>query len=80
MQSQPDKTQNRIYLEFAVFCIENIASRLGVGAETAYDLLAEKSDILQAYIIPNFEMLHTQGRDYIVDDILDVMKEKGIRP
>ncbi|MBQ8706544.1 MAG: DUF3791 domain-containing protein [Succinivibrionaceae bacterium] len=80
MLSQTDKTQDRMHLEFAVFCIENIAIRLGVGADTAYDLLAVKSDILQAYIVPNFEALHTQGREYIVDDILDVMKEKGIWP
>ena len=65
-------------LEFAVFCIENTAYRLGIGAETVYSMLTEKSSILNDYIVPNYEILHTQGKEYIVDDILDVMKEKGV--
>ena len=39
-------------LEFAIFCIENIAAKLGVSAEKVYDALTEKSDILNDYIIP----------------------------
>ena len=65
-------------LEFAVFCIENTASRLGIGAETVYSMLAEKSSILNEYIVSNYEILHTQGKEYIVDDILEVMREKGV--
>lgn len=56
-------------LEFAIFCIENIAAKLGVSAEKVYDALTEKSDILNDYIIPEYEILHTQGKEYIVDEI-----------
>lgn len=65
-------------LEFAIFCIENIAAKLGVSAEKVYDALTEKSDILNDYIIPKYEILHTQGKEYIVDDIIEVMKERGV--
>ena len=65
-------------LEFAIFCIENIAAKLGVSAEKVYDALTEKSDILNYYIIPEYEILHTQGKEYIVDDIIEVMKERGV--
>lgn len=65
-------------LEFAIFCIENIAAKLGVRAEKVYDALTEKSDILNDYIIPEYEILHTQGKEYIVDDIIEVMKERGV--
>lgn len=65
-------------LEFAIFCIENVASYLGVGAERVYEAFTVKSDILNGYIIPCFDILHTQGKDYIVDDILTVMKERGV--
>ena len=65
-------------LEFAIFCIENIAAKLGVSAEKVYDGLTEKSDILNDYIIPEYEILHTQGKEYIVDDIIEVMKERGV--
>ena len=65
-------------LEFAIFCIENIAAKLGVSAEKVYDALTEKSDILNDYIIPEYEILHTQGKEYFVDDIIEVMKERGV--
>ena len=65
-------------LEVAIFCIENIAAKLGVSAEKVYDALTEKSDILNDYIIPEYEILHTQGKEYIVDDIIEVMKERGV--
>ena len=71
--------KNADELEFAVFCIENIAKRLGKNAEDVYRLLTEKSDILNSYIVPEYEILHTQGKDYIVDDIISLMKERGIR-
>lgn len=65
-------------LEFAVFCIENVAARLNVGAEKVYLALTEKSNILNDYIVPEYEVLHTQSREYIVHDILDVMKERRV--
>lgn len=65
-------------LEFVVFCIENIARRLNRNGAEVYSLLAEKSDILTTYILANWEVLHTQDKDYIVDDILEVMREKGV--
>ena len=66
-------------LEFAVFCIENIAIRLGKNAEEIYQALTEKSDILNSYIIPEYEILHTQSKDYIVDDIISLMEERGVQ-
>jgi len=65
-------------LEFTVFCIENIAERLEIGGEEVYKLLAEKSDILDNYIIPCYDTLHTQGKEYIVDDIVEYMRESGL--
>ena len=66
-------------LEFVIFCIENIALKLKVNAEDVYIALAEKSSILNDYIIPEYEILHTQGKEYIVDDIIEVMEERGVK-
>lgn len=74
----PYVIKNSNELEFAVFCIENVAAKLGVGAERVYQAFTEKSNILNGYIVPEYEVLHTQGREYIVDDLLDVMKERGV--
>lgn len=70
--------QNSNELEFVIFCIESIASVTGKNAENVYNALTVKSDILNTYIIPNYDILHTQGKDYIVDDILTIMKEEGV--
>ena len=65
-------------IEFAVFCIENVAIRLHMDASVVYEALTEQSHILTSYIIPNYEVLHTQGKEYIVDDVIDVMREAGV--
>lgn len=65
-------------LEFAVFCIESIARRLGVDGTRVYDALARRSDVLYGYIVPCYDALHTQDREYIVDDILGVLARKGV--
>ena len=72
------KIKNSNELEFVVFCIENVATKLGVEAERIYQTFTEQSDILHGYIVPEYEVLHTQSREYIVDDLIDVMKEKGV--
>lgn len=66
-------------LEFVIFCIENIALKLKVSAEEVYIALTEKSSILNDYIVPEYEMLHTQSKEYIVDDIIEVMEERGVK-
>ena len=73
-----EKIKNSNELEFAIFCIENVAAKLGVNAERVYQAFTEKSHILNDYIVPEYEVLHTQSREYIVDDLLDVIKERGV--
>ena len=64
-------------LEFSIFCIENVAIRLGCNGRDIY-LKLKDSNLLESYIMANYEVLHTQGKDYIVDDIIDVMKEETL--
>lgn len=76
MMKPEEKIKNSIELEFVVFCIENIAIKLGVDARLVYSALTE-GGILNGYIVPEYEVLHTQSRDYIINDLLDVMRERG---
>lgn len=71
--------RNERELEFAVFCIENVAEALGRPSDAVYRALAEESGILNQYVIPSYDVLHTQGREYIVNDIREVMAERGVR-
>lgn len=72
-----EKIANR-QLEFSVFCIESVAEKLGLKRNEVYRLLKEQSQILDQYIIPNYEILHTQSKAYIVDDIIDYMRQEGV--
>ena len=66
-------------LEFAVFCIENLAVRLQMDAEQIYTALAESSAFLYDYIVAHYEVLHTQDKQYIINDILEAMTQCGIK-
>lgn len=65
-------------LEFAIFCIENVANFLRKDAGEVYKMLTEDSNILNSYIVAEYEILHTQSKEYIVNDIVDFMKERGV--
>ena len=69
------KDYNKDELEFIIFCIENIAIKLNVDARKVYDVL-EKSNLLNNYIVPSYDVLHTQSKEYIVNDILEAIKER----
>lgn len=69
---------NERELEFAVFCIENIAETLGKPSSDVYRALTGPGNILNQYIVPSYDVLHTQGREYIVNDIREVMLERGV--
>ena len=64
-------------IEFAVFCVENVALKLGMDSILVYEKL-KTSGILDNYIMSSYEVLHTQGKEYIVDDIIDLMSIKGV--
>ena len=53
-----DSILNSRELEFAIFCIENIALRLNTKPQKIYLVLAEQSDILNNYIVANYDILH----------------------
>ena len=70
--------KNTNELEFAIFCIENVAAKLNTSGEAVYKAWTLKSDLLSRYIVPVYDVLHTQSKEYIVDDIIRVMEEEGV--
>jgi len=65
-------------LNFAVFCVENVAEYLNLSGEEIYLLLAEKSEILDKYVVEHYDVLHTQGKEYIVNDLVEYMEKEGL--
>lgn len=60
-------------IEFAVFCIENTAKRLGIPGQAVYRALCE-TDGINTFIIPSYDILHTQSKEYIVDETLEYLR------
>ena len=63
---------------FAVFCIEALADNLGTTGNKIYKMLTENSDLLDNYIIPCYDALHTQGKEYIVNELKELMQKQGV--
>ena len=74
-----DRIKNTDELEFTIFCIENLALRLKTDAEHIYTALAESSSFLYDYIVSHYGVLHTQDKEYIINDILEAMDQCGIK-
>ena len=64
-------------MEFAVFCVGCVAEALNRPATEVYDLL-KNDGLLRDYIVEFYDVLHTQSREYIVEDIIRAMKERRI--
>lgn len=64
-------------IEFVTFCIGNLSRRLGMSATDVY-LKLKQSGILTDYIIPCYDVLHTFGKEYLMEDLTEYMKEKGV--
>lgn len=63
-------------LEFTIFCIESLAESLKMDATDVYKLI-KNTNVLDEYIIPCYEPLHSQSKHYIVEDLIEVLQERG---
>jgi len=64
------------YLEFVTFCVGNLADSLGKSASQVYAAL-RSTGVLSDYIVPCYDVLHTFGKEYIVEDLTEVLKKRG---
>ena len=72
-----DKITNEDILEFATFCIGCLSRILNLPEEEVYNRLKD-SGILHGYIVECYDVLHTFGSVYLMNDLIDFMKEKGV--
>ena len=66
-------------LEFVTYCISKLSQRLKLSQKEVYNKL-KNSGILDEYIVPSYDVLHTFSSRYLIDDLTDYMKEKGVLP
>lgn len=66
-------------LEFVTYCISKLAQQLNLSQREVYERLYN-SGILYDYIVPSYDVLHTFSSRYLMEDLTDYMKEKGVLP
>lgn len=64
-------------MQFVTWCISHLAHYLKMPQREVYARL-KQSDILYGYIVPSYDVLHTFGKRYLMEDITDYMREKGV--
>ena len=64
-------------LEFVTYCISKLSALLNLPQREVYDRL-KRSGILYDYIVPSYDVLHTFGYRYLMEDLTDYMREKGV--
>ena len=64
-------------LDFSIFMLYSLAEQWNMTPVEVYKIL-NSTGILDNYIIPCYDVLHTQGKEYLVEDITEYVKEKGV--
>lgn len=64
-------------LSFSIFMIYCLADEWKMSPVKVYKIL-NSIGILDNYIIKCYDVLHTQGKEYLVEDITEFVREKGV--
>ena len=64
-------------LTFVVFILHALGQLWNMTTPEVYDIL-NSTGILDDYIIKCYDVLHTLGKEYLVEDITEFVREKGI--
>ncbi|MGL5086972.1 MAG: DUF3791 domain-containing protein [Clostridium sp.] len=65
-------------LEFIDFCIFMLSERLDKSPTDIYDILTKDTNLLKDYLQPCYDVLHTQGKEYILAELIEGLKNRGI--
>lgn len=70
------KIMQEFQLDFVTYCVGNLAERLNMSASKVYKML-RSTNILNGYMIPCYDVLHTFSKEYIMDDLINLLKKRG---
>ena len=64
-------------LKFAIYLVHILAEAWKSTPSKVYGIL-NSTAILDKYVIPCFDVLHSLGREALVDDLTSFVREKGV--
>ena len=64
-------------LSFVIFLLYQLSEAWNMIPSKVYAKLKE-ADIIDGYILPCYDTLHTLGGQYLVDDLTELVRERGV--
>ena len=68
---------NRESFSFVVYMIHACANKWNMTPSEVYRKM-QSAGCIDGYLVPHFDILHTQGAGYIVDDIKEYLEVRGV--
>lgn len=62
---------------FVIYMIHACANKWDMLLSKVYRIL-QSAEYIDDFLVPHYDILHTQGTDFIVDDIEDYLEVRGI--
>lgn len=72
METWNQLTDEEIKMGFVASCIESAADRLGCGYDEMLNRM-ENVGLIDNYIYPHYEALHSEDRNNLTDNIIDTL-------
>lgn len=63
---------------FVVYMIHACANKWGKLPSEVYSILSQ-TDCIDKFLVANYDILHTQSTDYIVEDISEYLGNRGVK-
>lgn len=70
---------DELKLAFAASCVEGLARKMGKPYGEVYEIM-HKVEAIENYILKNYDMLHTESLEYVLEDVEEyiVNKERSL--
>ncbi len=73
MKNKVKLSEKEILMGFVVSCIEDVADSIGADYLEVYRRM-DAVQMIDGYIIPNYEVLHTDSRRNLTEGLIDTLK------
>ena len=68
---------NKESLSFVVYMIHRCANQWKMSPSKVYQVL-ETTGCIQTYLVPHYDVLHTQSSGYVLEDIQRFLQKRGV--
>jgi hypothetical protein len=73
MKNVVEIPKTQVVMAFVATCIETTARWLGTSYKDVYQRM-KRVNLIEQYILPHYETLHTESRENLAEDLVECMK------